>query len=212
MIITGVAASAQTGKETINDFVNSPEFARIKESGLLSRMGDPDLSVSYSEYLDDVPDIPVINIFFSRSGVVTAVVEAVKMPDDQYLPNHENYAMTLVDYRNYSNATGDIYLYDLNYGNFNFGYLNVVDGKVRDKTFKAPPPELLDQYTALRTTPHFCDKNKNGNVGFWECYDCMDKACRGSSECDLLCKLIDKYNRHCKISMAAACVIISIKY
>jgi hypothetical protein len=207
-----VVVNPQVQPDPIDEYLASPEFARIARDPQWARLGVVNRRKSYINYPETGPRQPIIHVVIEdNNGRVVGIIEAIKTPDDGWMPNRENYIALIRDYREYDfdTKTGVIRYYDLNYKNHLGGVITVAQGKVQNWDTYDIPQETLREYDSLRKKPHYCDKNQNGNVTFVECYKCMKNACDGHDECSTLCDLLG-FGTYCVGTIGASCAIISI--
>jgi hypothetical protein len=206
-----VLVNPELQNDPIDEFLNSPEFARVARDPQWSGLGTVNRRLSYINYPESGPRQPIIHVVIESNGKVVGVIEAIKAPDNGWLPQGENYFMLARDYREYdfNSKTGVIRYFDLNYKNHLGGVITVGQGKVQNWDTYDIPEETLRENDNLRKKPHYCDKNQSGNVTFVECYQCMKKACAGDDACDTICDILN-IGGWCSGSIASSCVIISI--
>jgi hypothetical protein len=196
----------------IADFANSNEYNRI--SLFTNTYGTADLSKSKVVYLDDAQTKPVINIVVMSNGSAKGIIEAIPLPSNAKtrLPNNDKYIMQYVDYSQFNLRTrsGGLKTFDLNYDNYQSTEILVNNSQI--SSFQKLP---MPAETSLR---HPADTNGNGNVSWGECMGYMQSACNGSTNCTIMCTLTNlggigtTIGGQCTISMAAACVYLSIAY
>jgi len=201
----------------IDQFLASPEFNRVISDPTWKGLGTVNRSLSYAISKPDRKNEVAITIVLqgSRDSKVTAVIEAVKAPDDKYLfPNNERYAMILRNYQNYnfSNTSGVIEYYDLNYKNHHAGTITVSKSLVVSWVTYDIPGDILNYDSQVQKKAHYCDKNQNGNVTFSECYKCMKDACSSHAGCDTLCDILNLNSSWCTLSIGTSCVFISMAW
>jgi hypothetical protein len=196
----------------INTFLNSPEYRRVQQK-ILS-LGNVDLSLSKVTYSDNNTTKPILNIAITNRGVVKGIVEAIPLPENAktVLPQNDKYVMQLIDYSNYNvtTKTGVIKTFDLNYEAYLSAEVNVNNSSISSFAAYHIPADVVARHPA--------DTNGNGNVGFGECMGYMQAACNGSAGCATMCTIVNlagigtSIGGQCTISMAAACIYLSIKY
>lgn len=111
---------------------------------------------------------------------------------------------------NYSTFTGRIIDWDLN-ENYMVGDLIVEQKKVKS-WIVAPHIENKSRsiigLSIKSNRASFCDSNKDGDIGFGECYKCMKDACNTNGECMAICDLL-YFGAACSGTIAAACLYIA---
>jgi hypothetical protein len=215
--VTESFSQRTTTAPEIDEFLASPEFNRIISDPTWRGLGSVNRSLSYATPIPDSKNEVAVTIIFqdSRNSKVIAVIEAVKAPDAKYLfPGNEKYAIVLRNYENYnfSNTTGVIDYYDLNYKNHHAGTITVSKSSIVSWVTYDIPDEILNQDSQVIKKAHYCDKNQNGNVTFSECYKCMKDACSSDAGCDTLCDILNLYHGWCTASIGTACIFISMAW
>jgi hypothetical protein len=222
-------------KALLNTFISSQEFKSLN----IEYLGKIDSKRSGIIYIDNDKNKPLLNILFVKDDKITGVIEAIKNPSKSILlPNNQAYYMLLRDFTNFNTETktGTIKMIDLNYDNHVFNSIQYNNGTAIQATYNELPNSIKEKYVAIashnkeyqttlsdkstvarKAVP--CDENKNGNLGFSECYACYNRACSGSSSCYTLCYGIGDVAGwlitgvpHCQISIGAACVYLSSVY
>lgn len=111
---------------------------------------------------------------------------------------------------NYSTFTGRIIDWDLN-ENYMVGDL-IVEQKKMKSWIVAPHIENKSRtiigLSIKSNRASFCDSNKDGDIGFGECYKCMKDACNTNGECMAICDLL-YFGAACSGTIAAACLYIA---
>lgn len=111
---------------------------------------------------------------------------------------------------NYSTFTGRIIDWDLN-ESYMVGDLIVEQKKVKSWII-APDIENKNRSIiglSIRSNrASYCDSNKDGDIGFGECYKCMKDACNTNGECMAICDLL-YFGAACSGTIAAACLYIA---
>lgn len=160
--------------------------------------------------------ITVLHLFIqnSESKVNVGRILAIKKTSKKYIPNDHDYALAFVDFTAVDkNSTGVLTIYDINWDNYVASRISLINGEISEWTANGIPDEIKEKYG--RSSGHFCDGNKNGDVSWGECYNCMWNTCQNDPECKNLCDFADKFGRpknQCKISIAASCVWLAAVY
>lgn len=196
----------------IEDFLASQEFQRLINDPMWSDIGNASLARSFIRYTDADNSRPSINIVFEKQGNISTVIESIFVPlDSNIVPNQERYLMVLKQYIdfNFTSGTGIVKYYDLNYQNHHAGTITFAENAIIGWQTFAIPDGIMAQYSNLRKKAHYCDRNKNGNVTFTECYSCMKNACDSGQQCQTLCDILG-FGTYCVGTIGASCAIISI--
>lgn len=220
-------------------FVSSASFNYFLSHSRLATNGEPDLNnIKVDSKVTELSErYTVISIpFYDDHQKLTGVLEAIKLnPSGIKLPNNLDYLMLFRDFRglNTGDLKGTIELFDINFDDFNFASAVVGDKMVVSYQTRDLPSEIANKYAAElsgnsaivenylnQTGRHLCDLNGNNNVGFFECYKCMNNACAGEPQCFFMCYfvgdalgwVITGWGPLCQYSLAGACIIISAVY
>lgn len=216
----------------IEEFIQSVDFARARNCIKIPGYDIASLAIinSYVKYANDDKTAPVlyVQVGAGRPGSSRLIGEfqvAKVSANYRAIPNNGRYLILFRDYSAYdvSTSTGVIKYYDLNYDCYLAGILNVQNGSVIEWSAKGMPESIMIKYNfnGYNTSPdkgrHYCDGNKDGDISFGECYNCMINACYSDPVCRDLCDLINKnglpvMKAQCKISIGAACIYLAIKY
>jgi len=156
-------------------------------------------------------------------GRVTGQLEVVDLLDTKYLPANGRYAMNLIDLREYSfsSHSGLVSMIDLNYDKFKHTLINVAENKIKEVKSPEIPNELLAKYTNIRmkkneysraSEAESCDYNKDGNLGYFECYRCFKEAIAMDEIADWMCDIPVAGWASCWSSISASCLILSAIY
>jgi len=224
-------------KGMIIAFLESKEFKNVEKS--TSADSKLNLVKSFFTYVDDSKNKPVINLLFEKEGKIVNLVEVIPIPKKvtNVLPNNERYAMQLSDFSSYNiqNKSGVMVIKDLNFENFIVAKISLTLGQNTSIETFPISQQIISKYSYLKRKSdiesqissteisnmkknHFCDKNGNGNVSFGECTSCMLSACYSTTDCSVMCTLVSiasggtRVGGQCHISVAAACVYLSIVY
>ena len=216
----------------IQAFLNSRDYQNAKSCIKIPGYDIQSLPVihSYVRYLDDDKNKPALYVMIgtnargSQPAKLIGEFEVVR-PSDNYksIPNNGKYLIAFKDYSNYNvfTKTGYIPYYDINYDCYLAGIVSFNNGEFVGWESYRMPVEIMVKYNFNNynlepgKAAHYCDKNKDKNISFGECYNCMKDACSGSPRCDMLCDFADRnpfpgvMKGQCKASMAIACVYIS---
>jgi len=220
-------------------FSSSASFNYFLSHSRLATTGTPDLNNIKVDYkMTDLGEkYTVISIaFYDSHQNLTGVLEGIKLNSSGIkMPNNLDYLMIFRDFRglNTGDGKGTIELFDISFDDFNFASAVVEDKKLVSYQTRDLPSEIANKYASAlagnstiaeqylnQTGRHLCDLNGNNNVGFFECYKCMNNACAGESQCFFMCYfvgdalgwVITGWGPLCQYSIAGACVIISAVY
>ncbi len=226
-------------KTLINAFISSTDYKSLNVE-FLGHINIEKSGVTYVENDKNKPVLNIVFMKNNKiSGVIEAIRNINK---NILLPNHQMYFMLLRDLTRFDTdkKTGTIKLVDLNYDNHTINTIVYKNSNTVEASFSELPVSIKTKYRSIarhnlgyksKTTNALhpadpskkkaipCDENKNGNLSFAECYTCFNKACGGDSTCYTLCYgigdvagwLIAKLP-HCQVSIAAACIYLSMKY
>lgn len=216
----------------IEEFVQSVDFARARNCIKIPGYDIASLAIinSYVKYANDDKNAPIlyVQVGTGRPGsAATRLIgefQVAKVSQNyRSVPNGGRYLINLRDYSQYDvgSSTGVIKYYDINYDCYLAGVMTVQRGTVVEWNSYRMPQEIMIKYNFndFNNSPekanHFCDLNKNGDISWGECYDCMRAVCYKDSLCRELCEFTNKnplpvLQGQCKISMAAACVYLAI--
>ncbi|MBE2231068.1 MAG: hypothetical protein IAE96_10520 [Chitinophagaceae bacterium] len=223
LCLSGISRAQPDEQSLIREFLASADFNRFRISSPFGRAGDPDPLHQYVKMTSTIENevqgwVPVVHI--GLTGLVNGrkklvgEIQAVKVKESYTkLPQNGTYLLLYRDLTRYDLTTdnGEVRVYDLNYDSYLVGDALVKNGKVvTDHTYPMPP-EVAGKYQ-LVSRAHPCDANQNGNITFGECWRCFFNACKSDPECELLCKLINKRNMHCTLSIGISCAIIAAVY
>lgn len=226
--------------ERVLEFIESVDF---KQNVILNNK-TVDYTKSHVSYENNNVSMPVITICLRYKGEIVGSVEAIRLTNENLkLPNGRQYFMLYRDLRqfNFTTATGSVKLLDMNYDNFNFGILEYKEGANVSAFFQKIPEHIKYKYqrelannvkyfklrnrTTSKTTSTCtfnglpCDYDKDGNIGYGECYYCFNQACSGDTTCYTSCYglgdaflwVLRKFP-HCQASIGVACIWISMNY
>lgn len=221
-----IKAQSAADTDLLSEFVGSEDFRWFVNESKSGNGVSADLSQSevfYEEYQGrKVPFLKVALVKDLRDGTMKKVgeIEAVKVREDyRRLPRGAKYLQIYKDLEEYdfSDGTGRIRVYDLNYEEYLVADALVVQEQIVEiRTFQMPQDIALQYgFAGARGEdtlgrPHPCDGNQNGNVSFGECISCMLNACLGDAECRKLCRLTGVVR--CGTAFTLACTWIAIWY
>jgi hypothetical protein len=185
-------------------FINRYGRLNEAESSLLS-LND------YGGGKNELLIIPIVDI----KNNVTAVLEVVDLETRGFLPNADVYAINLVDYTKFDlrSRSGKVKMYDLNYGESLHSSITIdkniiLDWKTIPVTYKGNNRIKSNGLYKL------CDKNKDLDISFFECYSCAKEAISGSGTfAEWFCDIpFLGWHTTCFTTISAACVVVSSKY
>ncbi|HSU28401.1 MAG TPA: hypothetical protein VLJ68_08465 [Chitinophagaceae bacterium] len=225
-VIASFSGRSQDNQTLLKEFLNSTDFKWVKEKSGFVINAQADLSRSFVTYEDvqgikvSILNIGLVSTEPGRAGRNIGQVSAIKVSNTyRQLPRNARYLLMYRDYSAYdeNSKSGLVRIRDLNYD----GFLSLEaelegDNIVRLDTY-GMPGNISDKYNfwgANKQAPknHYCDQNENGNVSWAECFNCLVESCSTNLVCKISCRILNFFNHYCDISMAAACVWISIKY
>jgi hypothetical protein len=220
--ISGIGkAQTRTQQDSIllENYLQSTSFSWVRDSSGFINTSTEAVDFTKSFVRWDTPQgytvqVPVlcVAIVTVATGVEVGQLEVVEAADSFDLPRGITYHTIFRDFSYYDLNTrnGSVNMYDLNYDGYLMNTSIVVYGTLTSFT-AYNMPDSIKQRHAL-PPGHFCDKNKNGNVTWGECYDCMMNACASDPQCVTLCFIGNRFGGQCSASVALACVFIAIKY
>lgn len=210
--------------ELLKEFIDSKDFKRTSFKGK-----EVNLEKSTVEWADlQGKRVPLLNIYFENQGKIEGVLKSIKITDEKsenkYLPEDSNYAMLFIDLEKYSfiDRTGIIVMSDVNYGNYVFREIEILNGEKVKVQKGRIPYKILEEYgyfkknmTSFRSVPSSCTGGSDKNVSWSECMDCLDTACGTSPDCATMKELTNILGESTRkgplasLSMAVACIYIS---
>lgn len=161
-----------------------------------------------------------------KNAVTVGFLEVVDLKATDCLPNGDRYAINYVNLEDFNPTTlsGMITMIDLNYENYLHSIINVENNKIITWENDGLSESLRLKYcnnTASNTLRKMragvsCDPNRDGNISFAECYNCMKAATQPDSGGPLMSQWICDFpffgQLSCWTSISAACVYISSAY
>jgi len=169
---------------------------------------------SLNDYGGDKDELLIIPIVDIKNNV-TAVLEIVDLKKRDFLPNGDVYAINLVDYTSFDlqSRSGEVKMYDLNYGESLHSSITI-DKNIVLNWRTVPVTYRGNNRIKSNGLYKLCDKNKDSDISFFECYSCAKEAISGSGTfaewfCDI--PILGKHTS-CFVSISAACVVVSSKY
>lgn len=172
----------------------------------------------------------VIYLSIKNGNTIEAGLQIVDLIDTKNLPNGDTYAINLVDLRDFDlvKLSGNVKMIDVNYDNFEHTNIVVNNNIIRSWHANSLPNVIAQKYESLkikrdgdqkdvlsskkvfRAIP--CDANHDNNLGFFECYDCMDNAIDANAMSKFICDVPVAGWASCWASSSAACVVLSSMY
>lgn len=219
--------------DIVKDFFASDTYKRIhnklNDIGVIDR---DDFAVFYN---NENQNEPIFSFKVVKNGLLKARLNIIPLPNElgynipnpqnkTVLPNDDRYIMSLLEFNLVDQQNGEIKFYD-----YNYGYLVGIRSFVNDQQISSKvlekPKEIIEAFKdklftikeinpTIDSNPQnyvLCDENRDGNVGFGECYRCFTNACSSDPTCNNQCYIISyltPYN--CGVSIGAACAFISL--
>ncbi len=223
-VFVTLSARSQDEQSLVKEFLNSADFKWVKEKSGFITAAQADLSRSFVLY-EEVQGtlVPILNVALvepGSGGKLIGQVSAIKVRNTyRQLPRNARYLLMYRDYSAFDEKTesGIVRIHDLNYDGF-LSLEAVVEGEnlIRLDSYSMPA-SIIQKYNfggSNKQSPkkHYCDDNANGDVSWAECFNCLVESCNANVTCRVTCRIMNLYKRYCDLSMAAACVWISIKY
>jgi hypothetical protein len=199
---------------TLEDFRNSASYGLLQSAALLQ---EKKINFERSAVVEDEINgtrVRVLHLYvedasFNNVGRIVAI----RNESNKFLPNGHDFVMAYGDYSGVNEeCTGIFRIYDLNWDSYLAVELELENGLITRGQAEPIPAETRLKY-GVEAKPKKCDENKNGDISFGECYNCMWNECQSDQRCKIPCDYLDKYGTptdKCKLTIAAACVWISI--
>ncbi len=196
----------EVGKLTA--FVNSDIFkTSFLRDSLLHNLFSINLPSSKLIYLNEVKENPVYYIAIERDNkIIGFVIGIVKKFNDKIkiIAGYRDYS----DY-NLTTYSGRIVDWDLN-ENYLVGEIIINHKKVLSwfcENIENKNKKIIG-FSTITNKAVLCDSNKDGDIGFGECYKCMKDACNSNGECMAICDLL-YFGAACSGTIAASCLYIA---
>lgn len=174
---------------------------------LLQNVFSINLPSSKLVYINGIKENPVYYLAIERDyRIIGFVIGIVKNTNDKpkIIAGYRDYSKY-----NLSTFTGNIIDWDLN-DNYLVGEIKFIHKKMLSwycATINKKNKTIIGLST-ITNRAVLCDSNKDGDIGFGECYKCMKDACNSNGECMAICDLL-YFGAACSGTIAAACLYIA---
>lgn len=209
-------ASKITGLLNSETFLRHSEFfqsfGNINEDSIFHK------NIDVYEYNTDYFNIPL----YDNENNEIAYVEVVKIENNQFLPNEDEYVMNLIDKSNYNRdeKIGFIEMYDVNYDYYKHATILAENDSIVSWNATGLSEDLKIKYASIQNPMkqtnlkkrHLCDYNGNNNISWGECYSCMDNAISTNPTSTTICWYAQFFGPRvswCGLSVSIACAYIS---
>lgn len=216
----------------VNEFINSNTFNRVKNKiNSYGTISSQNVSID-SIIVKDKGTFHYFTIAIKQNNIIKATLYVAVLDNTSNLPYNDKYVMNLNDMTDFdiNNLSGKVELYDLNYDNFNHTEVKINNNKIENITYHSPSVQFLNKFVSLKLKSNNilknfskstfskaskipCDKNGNGNLGYFECYGCFKSAAEiedsfGNWWCDV--PVVGWGS--CWASMSTSCAILASIY
>lgn len=209
----------------IDHFFSSETFRRIRP--FIMKYGEVNVSQAKQDVFEySQRRYSIFRIPLQKNGQTVGVITAVDLVEKGFLPYDDIFAVNLEVYSNLNRATltGTIEMFDLNYDNFLHSRIDVVDNRITKWEGDGLSQEMKFKYSYLRkhsengdislsrTETYTCDRNKNGDISFSECYSCVKQSIEMDGTTSFFCDIPISGWLGCWSVSTTFCVVLSTVY